>query len=518
MAKKQIDVEKLFNTMPPLPDGFEDWCFSHVGKIPIFYKRKRRYAECVCGKCGDGFTVIGEPERHTEAKCFVCGHKGVYEWAKVTRKRYEDETFYLIQKTSANDLVVRIFRLHQYWQQGYIADKGITEQRRIFLTYGDAIKTYNGYYYTGTGWKYHWGLKGTNEALQDGYLYPGWQYEIRKSNLKYCDVDQILSSAHWKNDYYSSKKGREVLDALIAYSNNPAIEMYAKKGMDDLVRLLVSKEGKSKYINRRGDTLKKQLRLKDKSEIKRFIKSKGNIDLLKILQAKQKYGHKWHEEQEQFLLNIMKNWYGEKWLSLLLKYMTVQQLMNRIEKYMEQGGFFSAADVVSIYFDYLTMRRDLGYDMTNEIYLYPKILREKHDEMVKEKNVRANRDYITRKKEEYHGIAEKYGKAEKRYFYQADGYVIRPARDAGEIIMEGRTLHHCVGGDNYLKRHDKGSSYILFLRKEEYPDTPYYTIEIRDTDILQWYGLRDKKPDAEIIAPWLDRYVQHLKDELRVAG
>lgn len=33
--------------------------------------------------------------------------------------------------------------------------------------------------------------------------------------------------------------------------------------------------------------------------------------------------------------------------------------------------------------------------------------------------------------------------------------------------MEGRTLHHCVGGDTYLGRHDRGESYILMLRAQE---------------------------------------------------
>lgn len=518
MAKKEIDIEELFNTMPPLPDRFEEWCFGHMGKIPIFYKRKRRYAECVCGKCGDGFTVIGEPVRHADAKCLVCGHKGVYEWMKVKRRRYESETFYLIQHTTTNNLVVRIFNLHQHWQQGYIADMGINETKRFFLMYGDVIKTYKRYWYAGVGWKSSWSTKGTTEGVEDGYIYPGWKYEIKKSNLKYCDVDQILSSAHWKSGYYYSKKGREVMDALIAYSNNPAIEMYAKKGMDELVRLLVSKEGKCRYINRRGNTLKKQLRLKDRGEIKRFITQKGNIDLLKILQAKQKYGFRWNMEQEQFLLEIMKNWYGEKWLKLFLKHMSVQQLMNRVQKYKEKEEFRTDAAVLNIYFDYLNMRQELGYDMTNEVYLYPKNLQEKHDQMVQEKSARARKDHITRKKEEYSQIAEKYEKLNKRYFYQSEGYIIRPAKDAGEIILEGRTLQHCVGGDNYLNRHNKGSSYILFLRKEDHPDASYYTIEIRGAEILQWYGLRDKKPDAEIIGPWLDRYVEHLKDELKAAG
>ena len=92
--------------------------------------------------------------------------------------------------------------------------------------------------------------------------------------------------------------------------------------------------------------------------------------------------------------------------------------------------------------------------------------------------------------------------------------------NAGEIILEGRMLHHCVGGDSYLSKHNRGETAILFLRREESPDNSYYTIEIKGNEIVQWYGLRDKKPDKEIIGPWLDKYVESLKGtkKLKAAG
>ena len=46
-----------------------------------------------------------------------------------------------------------------------------------------------------------------------------------------------------------------------------------------------------------------------------------------------------------------------------------------------------------------------------------------------------------------------------------------------EIIMEGRTLKHCVGG--YAARHFNDQVTILFLRHKRKPDTPFVTIEIK---------------------------------------
>lgn len=91
--------------------------------------------------------------------------------------------------------------------------------------------------------------------------------------------------------------------------------------------------------------------------------------------------------------------------------------------------------------------------------------------------------------------------------------MIRPAASAGEIIEEGRELHHCVGGDYYLSKHSNGTSYILFMRYKKSPGIPLCTIEIKDKKIVQWYEAHDQKQDKEIIQPWLDKYIKHLKEE-----
>lgn len=109
---------------------------------------------------------------------------------------------------------------------------------------------------------------------------------------------------------------------------------------------------------------------------------------------------------------------------------------------------------------------------------------------------------------------EQYRKLRKEFFYEDDTYLIRPARSAEEIVTEGRILHHCVGGNNYLTKHNEGTSYILMLRFQEEPETPYITVEISAAgkNILQWYGAYDKKPDENHMREWLKEYLRKLKD------
>ena len=111
----------------------------------------------------------------------------------------------------------------------------------------------------------------------------------------------------------------------------------------------------------------------------------------------------------------------------------------------------------------------------------------------------------------YPKIKENYKKYSDIYSAEAAGFIIRPAKDAAEIVAEGRYLHHCVGLDTYLSKHNKGQSIILFLRKASEKDIPFITIEIKGDKIIQWYGAYDKKPQEKYFQKWLDTYFEELK-------
>lgn len=70
-------------------------------------------------------------------------------------------------------------------------------------------------------------------------------------------------------------------------------------------------------------------------------------------------------------------------MKVLLKYMNVKKLMNRVDRYRQ--GEQKDHQVVNKYRDYIQMREELGYDMQNDVYIFPKDLEEKHAEMVQEK-------------------------------------------------------------------------------------------------------------------------------------
>lgn len=506
MANKTIDVDAAFATLPQIPETFEKHCMENIPEIPIFYKRREKYAECTCGKCGAGYGTEEIPQRGGRTTCKVCGHRGQWEWKRQTRKHRKRSDITLVQCTTDKNLVMRIFRISYEYQQDYEADVKMTEKRRYFLCMGDVYKFYNRpfYDYAKGTWEKHWGRESDHELIDIHNFYPGYNSAIKESNLKYCNPREIAETTFWHQSDYGT--------ALIVYANNPAVEMFAKCGMNKIVTHLIEKEGKTKLINRRAKTFYGQLRIKDKKALKSLIAEKGDLGMLKVLQLEKKNKIQFTDEQRQFLKDRYKEYRGEEKLKFLLRYMTLQQLINRVKKYLKTEKYHRESEVLSEYKDYLEMRMELGYDMTNELYLYPKSLKEKHDLMVKECNEKKDKLHSTKMMQKYPKIAEQYEELCEKYGYTDENYVIRPARDAAEIVREGRELHHCVGRENYLSGHNKGKSFILLLRKKESLDEPYYTIEIHDKEIIQWYGIRDSKPDKEIIGPWLDEYMEFLKN------
>lgn len=528
MAKDvQEEIDRLVALTPDLPEDFESWCEKQMKRPLIYYHRSGNTAECTCGACGKRYFVktadmpaygtleIETPRRHEPARCICCGNQTFYEWARVTRREYERRRFYLYQLTEENTLLIRIFDYDRISSQNISLQDYLTEVGRFFLEYGQVKKLIRLYSYNRD--ENCWDIKKSAGypyiEIMQGRTYPGWEELFEASTLKYCPLKQL--ERYVQGYYGGNKPDVSRIDALMAYANNPALEMYEKMGMRKLAGRLCQKESIYGPVNRRKNTVSGQLRLKKKENINKLVKEAGDANLLELLQYEEKMGFSWKIEWERKIAGIWDKDNSGR-IAHLLGYMSMQQLINRVEKYEVQlysksRGYREFEQALKKYDDYLKMREELGYDMTNEVFLYPKDLQKKHQEMVKETNERRDELTIKRKNKEFSNIANRYEALCRKYQAAAGEYVIRPARSAGEIIMEGRILHHCVGGDNYLSRHNAGKSTILFLRKRKKPEEPYITIEINGTRIVQWYGAHDKKPKKEFFDQYLKDYTEQLK-------
>ena len=193
--KYELLQEKLDN-MPPVPEGFYQWCEEELFRRCnyIFYKRKGRFAEFTCGSCGKSYKYATEPAESFESQmaehiiqvprqnavacCEKCGTRGIYK--HVNRKdEVEDKRIcYVVQRYgNCGAAVVRYFNIYKTSKAGKIpVYQDVEVNRSFFWPKVDRVqKDYN--VYNGFSGEVYWipnNIPGmATISLKPGRLYMG---------------------------------------------------------------------------------------------------------------------------------------------------------------------------------------------------------------------------------------------------------------------------------------------------------------------------------------------------------
>lgn len=520
-------MERLDINIKPIK-GLENWVKKQYETHYIWYRRKGYYAECACSECGQKYILrtvstgdpfeddavdIEKPERDKGTKCRRCGIKAAYKPAGHTKSEYHYKYFVSGQKLTDDKFVFRIYDTRQVIHANIQTGYGCYDYRLLICEKGKKPVRYD--------WNHTYGwIKGSCGEQFRYTAHPSLFREIKKTGMyKYVPIPDSIKDRYWDDSW--------ILDFYIAAARYPDFEMLIKLGLDDYWLRLVFKYPTN--INPRGKTIEDRLRIY-KSRLKPLIEAKGEHEKLFLYQLEKRTGAHWTDEDIEIIETLRNGCFGDKW-QIALKYATPTRLKNYMvkQKIWPKNGNMLIKDYTesrkrsearSTYYDYLQMKADQGYEM-NDIQVFPKDIRRRHNEMVLE----AEKTKLDKRKKEanerYSKIKAKYRRLSDKYSAAAGGLIIRPAKDAAEVVTEGRILHHCVGGDNYLRSHNDGRSFILFLRKINEKDMPYVTVEIRGDQIVQWYGAYDRKPDKQMIEAWLKKYTEELKkrsEKTKTAG
>lgn len=501
----------------------------------LYYKKRGCRVQIACTKCG-GVTEarwkggmsyesqfqkwVDPPKEGYTAPCPMCGEIGEYKCQGKVKGTHNKRIYAFIgQKYKETGMVFRYIELIKEWKLELMAgDKeeimhnaseeisGI-EIARAYLMPGE--KTQIDYHkHSWIDGKDYWddcNLYGTNITIHAGRILPHTYREMRGTIFQYSALQE----------YEKMVPEVDPIRYLERYLEIPQLEMIVKMGLSEIAASMVRCEC-GIITDTHAKRPDKFLGIR-KERVQQLIRNKGDRSLLEIMKMEKNLKQNWTEEQiEHLAVTRLKRGQIEQ----ALRYMSLQKLLNRIGRYA--GCRYESAclraqerirHMAVTYTDYLSMRVSLGYDLNNSVYQQPRDLEAAHNKMAAELNKEEIDKRLQEVKKRFACIRNRYRKLRNQYFFEDDDYIIRPARSAEEIVTEGRVLHHCVGGDSYLGKHNDGQTYILMLRFSKEPEIPYITVEIeRDTHrIIQWYGLHDRKPDREHMQKWLDDYVGHLK-------
>lgn len=164
--------------------------------------------------------------------------------------------------------------------------------------------------------------------------------------------------------------------------------------------------------------------------------------------------------------------------------------------------------------DYLDQCRRLNYDLSDSAVIFPRDFAAKHDELTAIELMleQENKDKVRRSliKEFKARMKER-----EKLCFSYGGLMLRQPGSMKEIATEGAKLSHCVAG--YADRHASGVLTIMFLRRSDSPDTPYYTMEVsNDLEIVQCRGYKNNReerggePKPEEIKEFEKAYQKYL--------
>lgn len=506
--RKGDKIAKMMSIVEPVPERAEQWLDEEIfPEHYLFVSDEEATRKYTCTKCGGKSWTKKKYKNYQMTICPKCGAEVKVEKKNNTKFKYAN-VIILQAIPKAGVWVERQFRAEAWWSpNGKRID--LHENIRAMISRGENYgKVYYGTEKNADEWQQDWWDKNTREQhFVNSYLYPYNLDEVLPyGNMEHSGMD-VLAKQNLK--FHVNKM-------IVQHGSRPYLEYLIKMGMTTLAVEIINQYGwwgDPSALNPRGRRLSELLRL-DGNRANRMKELNGGLDMLSWLQYEAAAGVKISGESLEFL--------GKKKVSPddCKEILTELRSVNRMVNYMKKQKI-APGKLVQTWRDYLRMAQEEGYDTTDDIVRLPKDLKARHDELVEIRNARRDEAERKRNAAKYKALDKQimeHMTEVKKYFYEDDMYMIIPAGTCEELMEEGRTLHHCVGAsDTYMKRMAEGVSWILFLRKKEELEKPYYTIEIdMKTDaIKQWYSEYDRKPDEKAISKLLNQFKNNIGKSIK---
>lgn len=491
-------IDAAMSLIPDIPKDFEKWAFTDAVPQYMYYEYGKLIGLCTC--CGKHHELKEQPKYGKEGTCPGCKRKVQYRTYKKKGRIHDWEYAALIQKIQGG-YVLRFFALNQLIEQGTRSYGGMSEKIRI--TYNEqwnrqAIYSYHRYKTTNkirwcNGYEYLSAYGGRKEE-ERCRLYPRNLRKILKgSKLEYSGMPEFARTGieFYQQDFIDKAKeytGIEKLikaefynltNSCISYGSRAPIDLYQKR-----VKKVLGLTGE--YYNL----------IRDKDPTWREYE---------VTEQCQDVGIRVTWEQIQKMSQYARNF------AIYMRHSTPHKMLKYIEGLKSEGPYAMRNQEVNDYHDYLQLAAGLGYNLDDDWILYPKNLKERHDQLTEEQNERKaelEKESDDKKDRKLKRTIKRKGWT--RYEMETEQLLIRLPKCAHEIRKEGNAQHHCVA--TYMDRMVAGETCILFIRKKEEQDKSYYTVEVKDNEVIQVRGKYNVAPSEDV-----EEFMKVFKKNIRKA-
>lgn len=494
----------MLKLAPEHSKTFYEWAKGLIPDNYMYYLRKGNTAFLTCTHCGSrekyytglpvtiedyAKTYIDAPKPGNKCVCRFCNTPAEYKQEGHYKGPWEKNIYAYDIQNSEGKAVITLMNVKKIYENGEAEKYEFKEL--VKAVYSAGRRTSDKAYKPGNKW-----VSQNGRMAWDGC----WNYD----HIDLADVEFKQVYGFWKlkntpigycgmEEFLKKRMRISPIKYADAYLKSPELEMLSKLGLTYIADSTIRR---GKQI---ADGKKPYMMLGIYPErLNMLIKAKGTENLWDVLKMEKSANEHFDNE---LIDKLRKNTRDIGNTKTCLKYMTYKKFSNYMDKHKWN---------IITYSDYLAMKDGAGYDMKDSITLFPKDLERAHTEITLEIERKKSEQRQKEMNEKYTKIAKDFKQLNSIYGYKTEKFIIRPAKTAGEIVVEGATLHHCVGSSNvYMENHNNGKRYIMFLRKISEPDIPYCTVELaEDFKVIQRHQAYDKTPDAEEIDKFLKEYVK----------
>lgn len=513
----------------PLPDDFDEWIretVHHDNYYLQYEPSRKREITGYCSHCRKMVTIDRKKEHirmFHKGTCPSCGMPVTF----VTKRNALEagrEAAVIVQKITGGVVFRYFFTWMETKKVRYFlkTEVGRTEISRVF-NFDDGRReivdwgrykneSYETWCPQGTAtetWNYVSGEHVYTKGLQDTLAGTKW---------KYSGITEYQEKAGYRPIQFSS--------FMYHYPENPYLEFLAKAGF---VKLL------NDTCDRYGFVGRERFDKNAKSPVQLFGLPKAYIRILRMTdggesmldnlkQCMRDHAIPADEEIKQYT-DIFGS--AERMLEVINAHTNIGKFLKYLEKQLkshkglrislpscwewpERGhmGEWRRKESIKLlardWQDYIRWAADLGYDLNDKYYLLPPDIEKAHDKMLAE--YQKKRDEIEKKKKEAEERlfnemmkqAESEGKENEIFGMHSKKYMVVLPKTADDLKREGSHNHNCVG--TYVGRVAEGKTMILFIRRVESPDEPFYTMEYHDGKTIQCRGMRNVPAEGEVYA------------------
>lgn len=501
----------------PLPQAVYKWIDNTVMAYSryMFYDsngKKQTTARCSC--CGNTVTInkVCSGDKVTCPSCNKkCTAKPYKKYAN-SRGFIDRETIMYLQPFKGTRFCARKFYVEHSYNGGKIKPHIEIQEalRTICYFKGNEMQVQELYEYDtdykGGEWRKDF-VSGINYEMQ---LYPGTLNKIFK---------RVDGFNKWHIDYGKIAKQCNPVGFMNLYDavNKVAcLPNLLKNGLIEFARDVIAKRyNASLYDLTKGSLAKSFGITKDDLKILKSLNvSYREFELYKAYQSTCRKID-FEELKEFFEVSSMINCNTAGMLSILQR-SSLRKFCQFFRKWESENCTSQDKDswwdprrhFFSDYKDYIRNATLLEYDLSNSEVLFPKNLKQAHNlaySIINDKEL---------KNAELPQIARQYESYSNLYSYKDKNFCIMPPSRHNDLKNEGKTLCHCVA--TYAKRVAIGSTIILFIRKSNEKDKPYFTLELNPITykIEQCRGLRNcayPKEVKDFMDKWYKTKIEPLK-------